>query len=74
MLVFYIIQFMGNVLTNKQAFDQQTGYKRDQQENFAYPHAIKNGRIAAIWEQARIRVEQDRHYSRDCFLIRVIKS
>jgi len=43
----------------EQAFDQQTGYKRDQQESFAYCHAVKNGSVAAIQEQARMRVEQE---------------
>jgi len=47
------------VHTCEQAFDQQTGYKRDQQESFAYCHAVKNGGVAAIQEQARIRVEQE---------------
>ena len=47
------------VHTCEQAFDQQTGYKRDQQESFAYCHAIKNGGVAAIREQARMRVEQE---------------
>lgn len=48
------------VHTCEQAFDQQTGYKREQQESFAYCHAIKNGGVAAIQEQARLRVEQER--------------
>ncbi|PIQ21378.1 MAG: clindamycin resistance transfer factor BtgB [Cytophagales bacterium CG18_big_fil_WC_8_21_14_2_50_42_9] len=47
------------VHTCEQAFDQQTGYKRDQTESFAYCHAIKNGGVAAIQEQARLRVAQE---------------
>jgi hypothetical protein len=49
------------VRTCEQAFDRQTGYKRDQQESFDYCHAMKNGTVAAIREQARIRVEQEFH-------------
>jgi hypothetical protein len=47
------------VRTTEQAFDRQTGYKRDQQESFADGHAMKNGSVAAIREQARLRVEQE---------------
>ena len=43
----------------EQGFDQQTGYKREPQESFDYCHAVKNGGVAAIREQARIRVEQE---------------
>lgn len=35
------------------------GYKRAQQESFAYCHTVKNGSVAAIQEQARVRVEQE---------------
>jgi hypothetical protein len=47
------------VRTCEQAFDRQTGYKRDQRESFDYCHAMKNGSVAAIREQARIRVEKE---------------
>lgn len=47
------------VRTSEEAFDRQTGYKRDQQESFVYCHAVKNGGVAAIREQARLRVEQE---------------
>jgi len=47
------------VHAGEEAFDQQTGYKRDQQESFVYCHAVKNGSVAAIREQARARVEQE---------------
>ena len=47
------------VHTCEEVFDRQTGYKRDQQESFAYCHAVKNGGVAAIREQARIRVDQE---------------
>jgi hypothetical protein len=43
----------------EQEFARQTGYKRDQRESFDYCHAMKNGGVAAIREQARIRVEQE---------------
>jgi len=47
------------VHTCEEAFDRQTGYKRDQQESFAYCHAVKNGGVTVIREQARVRVEQE---------------
>jgi len=47
------------VHAGEEAFDRQTGYKRDQQESFVYCHAIKNGSVEAIREQARTRVEQE---------------
>jgi hypothetical protein len=47
------------VRTSEAAFDRQTGYKRDQQESFAYCHAMKNGSVADIREQVRLRVEQE---------------
>jgi len=45
------------MIAKKQTFDRQTGYNRDQQESFVYCHAVKNGGVAAIQEQARMRVE-----------------
>ena len=45
----------------EQGFDRQTGYKRDHRESFDYCHAMKNGGVAAIREQVRIRVEQEFH-------------
>jgi len=39
-------------LTPIHAFNWQMGYKRDQQESFAYCHAVKNGSMAAIRKQA----------------------
>jgi hypothetical protein len=47
------------VRTSEEAFDRQTGYNREQTESFAYCHAVKNGGVAAIQEQARLRVEQE---------------
>jgi hypothetical protein len=47
------------VRTGEEAFDRQTGYKRDKQESFDYCHAVKNGSVAAIREQAQARVEQE---------------
>jgi hypothetical protein len=47
------------VRTGEEAFDEQTGYKRDKQESFDYCHAMKNGSVADIQEQARLRVEQE---------------
>jgi len=47
------------VHAGEEAFDRQTGYKRDKQESFAYCHAVKNGNVAAIREQAQARVEQE---------------
>jgi hypothetical protein len=45
----------------EQGFDRQTGYKRDHRESFDYCHAMKNGSVAAIREQVRLRVEQEFH-------------
>jgi len=47
------------VRTTEEVFDRQTGYKRDKQESFDYCHAMKNGSIEDIREQARLRVEQE---------------
>lgn len=47
------------VRTTEEAFDRQTGYNRDKQESFDYCNAMKNGSIADIREQARLRVEQE---------------
>lgn len=47
------------VRTAEQAFDRQTGYKREHRESFDYCHALKNGSVADIREQARLRVEQE---------------
>jgi hypothetical protein len=43
----------------EEGFDRQTGYKRAPQESFAYCHAVKNGSVEAIREQAQARVEQE---------------
>jgi hypothetical protein len=43
----------------EEGFDRQTGYKRAPQESFAYCHAVKNGSVTDIREQARMRVEQE---------------
>jgi hypothetical protein len=43
----------------EEGFDQQTGYKRDQQESFAYCHAMKNGSVEAMQEQLRLQVAQE---------------
>jgi len=39
-----------------QAFDSQAGYKRDQQEKFAYCHAIKKGGVPVDQDQGRVGV------------------
>jgi len=44
----------------QEAFDRQTGYKRDYKESFAYCNAIKNGSVDDMREQIRIKVEQER--------------
>jgi len=36
----------------------QAGYKQELQKSIAYGHIVKNGGVAAIREQALIKVEQ----------------
>ncbi|WP_299758689.1 DUF5712 family protein [uncultured Pontibacter sp.] len=40
----------------EERFDRQTGYQREQQESFAYCHALRKGSVEAIRQQARERV------------------
>lgn len=47
------------VLKCEQAFDRHTGYSREQEERFAYCHALKNGNVEAIRQQARDKVGQE---------------